>query len=181
MTTAADYTGWAISITSTPYQGGELGNETGYTQDQIAAMRARLDDLIEQAVRAAFPGAAITFRAGGSDSINVWYDGPDGIPWPGDAHEIEAWVQDTMDQTFNRGAWTEAPRPRGYQFWRHLPDGEVFAVRLTEDAGEVNGVCGPLHHSEIRYDLIDGMNYTSEDVDWVTANIDRFVPVEPDA
>ena len=64
-----------------------------------------------------------------------------------------------------------------YQFWRHGRSGEVYAVQCTED-GEVLGVCGPLHYSEVRVELLDAMDYSTEDVEWMRDHQDEFVLVE---
>lgn len=65
-------------------------------------------------------------------------------------------------------------------FWKHT-SGEVYAVRVNLRGDKCTGCVGPLHHSEIRYDLLETMAYDDnpEDAEWVNENWGEFSVYEP--
>lgn len=53
-----------------------------------------------------------------------------------------------------------------YQFWQYMKSGEIYAVRLEH--GDVTGISGPLHESEVRPANLPEFDYDDQrdDVAW---------------
>lgn len=52
-----------------------------------------------------------------------------------------------------------------YHLKRHVPSGEVYAIRLADNE-RLTGTCGPLHHSEVsHYGDLEMLEYSMEDVE----------------
>jgi hypothetical protein len=59
-----------------------------------------------------------------------------------------------------------------YEFWREKQTGEIWAVKFLD--GLVVGSCGPLDHSEVDEQFLEGLYYSTDRAAWIEAHRDAF-------
>jgi hypothetical protein len=62
-----------------------------------------------------------------------------------------------------------------YEFWRHGPTGEVWAVKLKD--GIVVACAGPLHYDDIDSDFLDSLDYGEDGAAAIEASREEYVPL----
>ena len=71
----------------------------------------------------------------------------------------------------------EPKDPVGYEFYRHIPSGDVFAVQYEGGDEQWAGLYGPIHHSQSASGHLATFPYGQAALDWAAEQ--TWSPLDP--